>query len=345
MKIDKAEYNFLQLGPSNGSAVKRFAIEVQKYLESGRQFPPSALGRYIAERITNEKDKQDFIGAVAGDRGSGKSYTCLWILWRTSVEIAKIRGGDPLDYFDPRENVLSLDDAQSVSELLARKAKNKFQCLLIDDNTAIGAHDWNSKPSKNAVKIFTTMRTMRNCIFLNAPQIKGLDNTIRDYIQISFWIAKSCHAGGFNIVRGNSKQMSSSGKAYLHRLNFNNNVLDLWASFKPPQQILDYYDKAREESAKRLAELISETGESVRKRDYTNGKSLVERRTERLIEEKGRDILEIIDNTPTISQRELSLKLCINPDVLGRVLGKMNIKRIEGNKRNEGRYEVVENVR
>jgi len=339
VRIDKAEYNFLPLGPANGSAVKRFAIEVQNYIESEKPIPPSALGRYIAERITDEKDRQDFIGAVAGDRGSGKSYTCLWILWRTSVEISKLLGGDPLDYFDPRENVLSLDDAQSVSELLARKSKNKFQCLLIDDNTALGAHDWNTKTSKNAVKIFTTMRTMRNCIFLNAPQIKGIDNSIRDYVQISFWVTKSCHAAGFNIIRGNSKQMSASGKSYLHRLNFNNNVLDLWASFKPPEHILEYYDQAREESAKRLAELISETGESVRKRDYTDGKSLVERRTEKLIEEKGRDIQEIIDRNPKISQREFASELCIHPDILGRILGKMNIRRIEG------KYEVVENVR
>ena len=77
MRIDKAEYNFLPLGPANGSAVKRFAIEVQNYIESEKPIPPSALGRYIAERITDEKDRQDFIGAVAGDRGSGKSYTCL----------------------------------------------------------------------------------------------------------------------------------------------------------------------------------------------------------------------------------------------------------------------------
>lgn len=339
MKIDKEDYNFLPLGPANGSAVKRFAIQVQEYLDSGKPLPRSALGIYIARRITDEHDRQDFIGAVAGDRGSGKSYTCLWILWRTSVEISKIQGGDPLDYFDPRENVLSLDDAQSVSEMLARTSKNKFQCLLIDDNTALGAHDWNTKTSKNAVKIFTTMRTMRNCIFLNAPQIKGIDNSIRDYVQISFWVAKSCHSAGFNIVRGNSKQMSSSGKAYLHRLNFNNNVLDLWASFKPPQHILDYYDQAREESAKRLAELISETGESVRKRDYTGGKSLAERRTEKLIEEKGRDILEIIDKDPAISQRQFASELCIHPDILGRILSKMNIKRIEG------KYEVIENVK
>lgn len=338
MKLD-GEYEFLPLGPANGSALIRFANAVQTYLKSDKPIPPSALGRYIALRITDEHDKQDFIAAVAGDRGSGKSYSCLWILWRTSIEIAKIRGGDPLDYFDPRTNVLALDDAQSVSELLARKSNNKFQCILIDDNTALNSHDWMTKTSKNAVKIFTTMRTMRNCIFLNSPQIKGIDNSIREYIQMTFWIAKSCHASGFNIVRGNSTQMSSSGKAYKHRLNFNNTLVDLWATFKPPQQILDYYDQAREESAKRLAELIAETGESTRKRDYKDGKSLSQRNTEKFINEHGRDILQIISDTPQISQREFAAKVGVHPDILLRVLNAMHIRKIEG------KYEVLENVR
>ena len=312
---------------------------MQNFLASGKELPPSALGRYIAERITDEHDKQDFIAAVAGDRGSGKSYTCLWLLWRTSVEIAKVRGGDPLDYFDPRRNVLALDDAQSVSELLSRTSNNKFQCLLIDDNTALNSHDWMTKTSKNAVKIFTTMRTMRNCILLNSPQIKGIDNSIREYMQMTFWIAKSCHAAGFNVVRGNTTQLSSTGKSYKHRLNFNNNVIDLWASFKPPQHILDYYDQAREESAKRLADLIAETGESTRKRDYKDGKTLTQRNTEKFLDQHQQEIMEIVGTTPEITEREFAARLGIHPNTLLRALSALNIRKFGK------RYEVVENVR
>jgi ABC-type dipeptide/oligopeptide/nickel transport system ATPase component len=272
-------------------------------------------------------DKQDFLAAVSGPRGSGKSYTCLSALNHVADEVADIRGGDPLDYFDPRHNVLALDDAQSVSELLARKSNNKHQCILIDDNVALGNHDWNTKASKNAVKIFMTMRTMRNCIFLNAPLFQHLDNSIRDYCQMTMWIAGSFHVGGFNIVKVNYHEVSQTGKDYKHRLSFDGKKIDYWASFAPPQHILDYYDVAREESAKRLAELISETGSATRERDYTgNKKSAAEKNLERAMEKHEDTIVKMFEENPYTSLRQISSKICVSPIVASRIVDRLGLE-------------------
>jgi hypothetical protein len=329
MSAVASEYQFVPLGPSGRGAITRFANSVQAHIKSGAPNPPSPFAKYVAERITNDDDRQDFIAAVSGPRGSGKSYTCLSALSHISEEIANIRGGSPLDYFDPRTNVLALDDAASISELIARKHHNKFQCLLIDDNTALGNHDWNTRASKNAVKIFLTMRTMRNCIFLNAPLFKNLDNSIRDFCQVTFWVEKGFHRGGFNVVRANFHEVSQSGKDYKHRLNFGGNKVDLWASFAPSKTILDYYDIAREESAKRLATLIAETGSSVRERDYSSNKiPTVQKNLQHDIEAHGDTVLKMFKENPKVSMRQIAARTLLSPLNASRVVEHLGLKFI-----------------
>ena len=321
LAIDPA--GFIPLGPANPTAIKRLAIHVQNHIDAGLPIPRSPFAQYVAHRITDPDDKQDFLASVSGPRGSGKSYSCLYILTRISEEIALILGGSPLDYFNPDTNVIALEDAQNVSELLANKAK--YQCILIDDGSVgLNSHDWNSKASKNFIRICTTMRTRRWCIIVNAPQQKNLDNSLRDFIQVSLNVVGSFHKGGFNLLKATRNQISVSGKTYRHKLNYDGHKIDLWAAFAPNKEIVKRYDRVRDESAIRLNERIAKTGDSrtVKKQD---AKSRAEINAEREVVQYADAVREAIKTDPNISVRGLSAKICLSNQNVDRLLNKMGI--------------------
>ena len=315
---------FFPLGPATSSAMKRMAIAVQAHLNAGLPIPRSRFAQYVARRICDPIDKQDFLCSISGERGGGKSYTCLYILERIAEEIALIMGGDALDFFDPEKNTITLEDAQSIAEILANKKKQ--QCLLIDDaSVGLSAHDWNSKASKNAIKIFTVMRTRRWCVVVNAPQQKNLDVSLRDFLMVSLNIAGSYHKGGFNLVRANSNQISVSGKPYRHKLSYDGHKIDLWAALSPKPETVAAYDKVREESAIRLNSRIAETGSANVKKSFI-GKSKAEENAEADVLRYGDLARAEMAADPGISLRTLSASICLSPQSTERMLHKMGLK-------------------
>ena len=315
---------FVPLGAATPSAMKRFAIFVQGHLDSGLPIPRSEFCKYVAKRVCDPDDKQDFIGAVQGPRGSGKSYSCLYILGRISEEIARIKGGEPQDYFDPEKNVIALEDAANVSELLANT--KKFQCILIDDGSvSIGNHDWNSRDSKNFVKIATTCRTRRWVIIVNAPRMKTLDNSFRDFVQVTISVVGSYHKGGFNLLKANFNQFSlTTGKTYHHKLKYFGHKIDIWAAFAPAADVVEKYDRVREESAIRLNTRIATTGNASPQKVY-NKKSRSEINAENEIEKYGETLKKLVSETPDISVRQLSAELCLSGQNVQRMITQMGI--------------------
>ena len=313
---------FIPLGAANPSAIKRLVVAIQHHINDGKPIPRSPFAQMVAKRITDEDDKQDFIASVSGERGSGKSYSCLYICCRIAEEVALIRGGSPKDYFNPDTNVIALEDAQNVAELLANK--HKFQCILIDDaSVGLSAHDWNSKASKNFIKIATTMRTRRWCIIVNTPLQKNLDNSLRDFIQVSISIAGSYHKGGFNILRAAFNQIGVNGKTYHHKLKYpGGHKVDYWAAFAPPKEIVEAYDKVRDESAIRLNQRIADTGSAIVKKVRA---SKTEQNAEMELARHGDTIKKLVAENPNISIRALSAKLCVSSNTTDRLLVKLGI--------------------
>ena len=317
---------FIQLGPATPSAIIRMANYTQYHLNAGLPIPRSRFAQFVANRITDPADKQMYLISVSGPIGSGKSYTCLHIAERISEEVALIRGGIPADYFNPDNNVIALEDAQNIASLMSQK--NKYNVILVDDSSVgLSNHDWNSKSSKAFMKVAVTMRVRRWCVIFNAPQLKNLDNSLRDLIQCNVNIVGSYHKGGFNLCRINTSQIAQSGKTYHHKLSYSGHKIDLWASLAPKKDTVEKYDKIREESAIRLNERVAETGSANQKKVYT-GPSRAELNAESDISRYGEAAQKAIAENPQISMRGLAAKICLSGPSCERMLNKMGISLV-----------------
>ena len=247
----------INLGPANPSAVKRMANYAQEVIRSGLPIPPSPFVEWVADRICGE-DKQDLVFFLEGRRGSGKSYSCLYLGKRFAEAIARRMGGTWKDYFS-MENCATLEDTERVLALLSKIFSR--QVILIDDAAiAISNRSWNSPQNRNWNALLMVARTNRWVILLTAPLRKHVDNQTREMCDVTAMVYRSFHKGGFNIIKMHSSDIGASGKEYSRRMNFHKRKVDFWVAFKPDPELTKEYDVLRDESAKKLNLRIVETG-------------------------------------------------------------------------------------
>jgi len=152
------ENGYVDLGPSNRSALKRFVNICSKISQNKLPIPPSPFIEFIVDRTTG-KSKQDFMGILSGKKGMGKSWTGGYDCGRYAIEVADRWGQDPKDYFG-LENCVLLEDVEGVTKILDEMEKH--QAIMIDDaGVAIGNRDFATQKSKNLNKITMTCRTKR----------------------------------------------------------------------------------------------------------------------------------------------------------------------------------------
>ncbi len=293
-------YETVPLGPANRSAIKRFANLCQEVVNSGQPVPGSAFARYVAERITGE-DKLDFSFLLSGKKGTGKSWSSLYICWRIAQEIAKIRGGKYEDYFSLK-NCALLEDVDGISRLLERT--EKYQCVLIDDTSvAVGSRDFATKKSKDFNKIFTTCRTNRWFLILNTPVRTHVDLQLREMVDIVGTVYKPFHKGKFNLLKLSSIELSEyhQNKAYNRRLHFGGQKIDFFAAFSPPREMADEYDVLREQAGRNI--IISQNESEKEKK---SGETLAEKNLRKRTEEYLPTILKEIEKNPQITVTRLA---------------------------------------
>lgn len=247
----------IELGPDNPSAIVRLANYAQKIINSGEPIPKSPFIEWAADRLTGT-DRQDVIVFLQGRRGSGKSYSLLYIAKRLAEAVAERKGGTWKDYFSLK-HCATLEDTESVMSILKNAGQN--QIVIIDDcSLAISNRSWNSPQNKNFNALLTVCRTNRWALLLSAPLKGHVDNQVRDMCDLTGTVYKSFHAGGFNIIKINSSEIASSGKEYKHKMNFGNRKIDMWVAFAPDKEIVKQYNTQREKSALDINERIVETG-------------------------------------------------------------------------------------
>ena len=210
----------IDLGPSNGSAITRLAFYASALLKSGEPIPSGPFGEWAAGRICGD-DKQDLVMFLAGRRGSGKSYSALWIGIQIAQWVAKLKGGKWQVYFS-MQNVATLENTDKVMEILNNAGMHNV--VIIDDaSLAVNNRNWASTQSKNFVALLTICRDRRWCLIFTAPLKKMADNQVRDMVDLTATVYKSYHAdingrGGFNILKVVSGDISTSGKEYSKKI-------------------------------------------------------------------------------------------------------------------------------
>lgn len=245
--------SLVNCGGATPGAVGRFADYITNtHIKGGAPIPPSPFVEYVADTICGQ-DRKDYSFGVVGKKGAGKSRTALAIAEKISIAVAKRLGGNPNDYFDPKLNVLTLDDVDAVARRLSELPKHSI--ILIDDaGVTVSNRSSMTIANRNLLAISTTMRTRRCCAIYTMVSAESIDLGIRNLLDSKVYIYKSCHAAGFNICKVLTDNTTIYGRQYNSRLSIDKKKIDFWAVFSPSPEIVEMYEKEREASADRLIE-------------------------------------------------------------------------------------------
>ena len=310
----------IELGPDNPSAITRLANLAQRIIDSGEPIPQSPFIEWAADRLTGS-DKQDVIVFLQGRRGSGKSYSLLYIAKRLGEAIAKRKGGTWRDYFSLK-HCATLEDTESVLHILKDAGPN--QIVIIDDcSLAISNRSWNSPQNKNFNALLTVCRTNRWALLLSAPLKGHVDNQVRDMCDLTGTVYKSFHAGGFNIIKINSSEISPTGKEYKHKMSFGGRKIDLWVAFAPDKEIARQYNIQREKSALDVNTRIVETGSFRETKPKKRPASEV--RFEALIDTIGNTVKKYATDNPKASINSMVARFGQNPLTIKKILAYYNL--------------------
>lgn len=315
----------IDLGAANSSSLARLANHAQGLINSGAPLPPSPFIEMAADRLTG-KDKQDLVFFLQGRRGSGKSYSLLWIAQRLADAIALRRGGTRQDYFS-LDHCATLEDTDSIMRILQDAGRN--QIVIIDDcSLAISNRSWNSPQNRNFNALLSICRTNRWALLLSAPLKSHVDNQVREMCDFTGTVFKSFHAGGFNILRITSSEISTRGKEYTHKLHFGKKI-DYWVAFKPDENIAKEYDRKRDKAALEVNKRIVETGSFRPGKTAADPRSRTEKNLERMIAVHGDKIKALVAADPTISLNSLAAKCGITRDAVQRLCEFLPVHRID----------------
>lgn len=328
--VPDSNNGLIRLGGTGKGSVTRLANYVQELINNGEEIPDSPFAEWVADRISGE-DRQDLVIFLQGRRGSGKSYSALYLGKRIGAAIAKRIGGTWHDYFS-MDNCATLEDTENVLQLT--NSAKKHQVVLIDDcSIAISNRSWNSQQNRNFNALLSVCRTKRWVLLLTAPLKKHVDNQTREMCDINMTVFKSFHKGGFNVIKATSSSIGALGKEYNYRLNFFGKKVKYWVAFKPDPTLIKDYDRKRDEAVTRLNTKIVETG----KYDGNGGgkpacqtKSIAERATEDIIKNKGELIRKHYAENPDISLSDMTCIAGVSRQSLQRALYKMGIKLVPG---------------
>jgi hypothetical protein len=316
--------NFVDLGPSNRSALQRFANVCTAISLNNLPLPPSPFVEFVVKRTTG-KSKQDFTGMIDGKKGKGKSYSSSYILARYAIEAAKVLGWDPKDYFGI-ENCALLEDTEGITKLL--NEADKYQGILIDDaSTAIGSRDFATQKSKNINKIITVCRTKWWFVMLNAPLSSHVDKQERELMDMIAHIYKPFHKAGFNVLKINSSESTfkfGKPQTFEKRFSFFDRKFDFWCCYSP--DILDpfkgftqKYDKQREEAANKLISDIT-----TQEKSRTNPENKQEKKRRLAIEKHGDTIIRM--SGEGASARQITAATGLTDHMINIIKSELNVR-------------------
>lgn len=170
-----------------------------------------SFSKHIAEIITGPYN-QHVSMTINGSTGSGKSNAALVLAHNISKHVAKIKGGNPEDYFNINHVAVITNE-----EILAVMNINKQYCIIIVDDAGVGmgSRNWQKEENKLLNDILMTMRTDNTCLIVTVPNSFMIDKIPRN---LSHWFIEMECANfkkGFTTAKlFKISQQPRSGKIY-----------------------------------------------------------------------------------------------------------------------------------
>lgn len=224
--------------------------------------------REIAKKITSKYNQHDSMIFV-GSKGSGKSWASLTVAYNTSIEVAKIKGGEPSDYFT-LENVAIITKDEVVRVL--KYKMNPYNIIVFDDiGTTWNSRDFAKKFNKIMNNIWQTFRT-RNCfLIMTVPDQSYIDKLPRESVHYFAEVVRSHFDEGYVETKiKESIKLAQSGKNIFPYIVRDRVKYPRHLIYTPPAFLTTPYEKLREDiekesSDKGIAEIEAmedEEGES-----------------------------------------------------------------------------------
>ncbi len=219
---------------------------------------------HLAKRITSRHNK-DVRLLVVGEPGSGKSRTLLYLAYRLSEEVAKLKGGKPEDYFTvDNVGVITAEDIIDKMNNL-----NRYCIYILDDaGVAWDSRDFATRGNKNLNHILQTCRTANAAILISVPDPKLIDVQVTERGLIQFWaeVSESLHDYGKNLVKiFRLKRLFRAGKMLYMHPRYGDNKIVRYEARNPPEHIIYEYEEMRRLCANDAGHKYEDKGKSERK--------------------------------------------------------------------------------
>lgn len=152
----------------------------------------------IAEKITSKYNQHETM-IVVGDKGSGKSWGAQRIAYDVSVEVAKIKGGKPEDYFTLEHIAIITKD----EVLRVLKTQLGQYNIVIFDDIGVGwsNRDFATKFNKVMNGIYQTFRTRNVFLIMTVPDQTYIDKLPRLMLHYFVEVVDSYFDKGFIEVK------------------------------------------------------------------------------------------------------------------------------------------------
>lgn len=205
---------------------------------------PISLSTYLTN-ISCSPFKQSVSMLITGAKGMGKSYAALSIANACSMRLSERLGGHPTDYFNPEIDmaIINEEEVDRVSCLQRRHG------IKIYDDCSIGwsSRSWRSQSSARKNDIFTIDRVSQGISIFTLPQAFQLDKIPRSLVGFYCEMEQRYFSRGFSTMKFFKTVFLGRDNELTYRhINEADTKYVLYVIPKPPQELADWYDKARE---------------------------------------------------------------------------------------------------
>ncbi len=202
--------------------------------------------RYIGNRVN--RYNKNFLCAVVGQTGSGKSWSCLSI----AEKYAEMFGIE----FNPKYHVVdSLKELLLLITAPEKDRKIKFGSIIVFDEPQAEANsrNWQSEMNKALSQLISTFRNQRLVVLFATPYLEMIDKQSRILFHGEFKVEGYDKNTGFTTIKPRFLEYNKhKGDFYRKRLiihykekgksKMSSTKLHLWKINKPSKNVVDIYE-------------------------------------------------------------------------------------------------------
>jgi len=192
---------------------------------------------------------------MVGPQGSGKSRSALYLGMRVAQEEARMLLGTPdkWEKYFPRDlSQVFIGDPSAHADALKNIKKHGIY-ILDDAGVSINARNFMTSYNKSLNDIFQTVRTDNALIVINAPDTFLIDNVPRNIVSHFGEVSESQHSRGINFIKiFKMERKFRSGETHYHHYQFGNDQVVRWRFRDVPADMVEIYEKRRDEATQRI---------------------------------------------------------------------------------------------